>query len=385
MTGEPTADARARVVLARLVEPGSWPVHRAVAQRGAEDVAAALAAGAGLPDLPAPTAAAAQERARGLDVDAELAALQACGGRLLVPGDDEWPEARLHWSWSGKDLAAPPLHLQLRGPGRLDALAERAVAVVGARAATSYGAHVAQELALGLADQGHPVVSGGAYGVDAAAHRGALASAAGATVAVLACGVDVAYPRGNDRLLGRIAATGLLVSEQAPGASPTRRRFLVRNRLIAALSRGVVVVEAAVRSGSLSTAHRAHDLQRLVMAVPGPVTSALSAGCHALLRADAPAALVTGVGEVVALVGEPGEGALCDVRAPARLHDGLAADVRAVLEAVPVRGGAGEATVARAAGVAVLTVQMVLPELLVAGLVRRSDTGWVLTPLGQGR
>ncbi len=167
------------------------------------------------------------------------------------------------------------------------------VAVVGARAATAYGAYVAGDLSTALSDRGVAVISGGAYGIDAAAHRGALASTRTPTIAVLACGVDVAYPRGHDRLLRQIASTGLVVSELPPGSSPTRGRFLVRNRLIAALSLGTVVVEAALRSGSLATLERARLLSRHPMVVPGPVTSAMSAGCHAQLRHDPPAVCVT--------------------------------------------------------------------------------------------
>ena len=250
-----------------------------------------------------------------------------------------------------------------------------------------FRSHVASELALGLTDRGVAVVSGGAYGIDGAAHRAALTGGRAPTVAVLACGVDVAYPRGNDRLLAGIADRGLLVSEHSPGASPTRVRFLVRNRLIAALTCGTVVVEAALRSGSLSTAGRARELVRHVMAVPGPVTSAMSAGCHALLRGqhgEPPAELVTSAADVLALVGRLGEQGP-EERGPERVRDTLPELVRQVLEAVPVRGGAGEAGIAREAGVPVLAVQQVLPPLLVAGLVERCETGWRLTALGAGR
>ena len=371
-----------RLDLARLVEPGSWAVHDAVEQLGAQEVAAALRAGRRVGRVTAAVAAGAQARAEHLDAEHDLRRLAACGGRLLVPGDDEWPGQRLTWGWA-EQLPAPPLALHVRGALPLAQVVERSVAVVGARAATAYGAHVAGELGTGLTDRGWTVVSGGAYGIDGAAHRGALASGRGPTVAVLACGVDVAYPRGNDRLLERVAQQGLLVSEHPPGATPTRPRFLVRNRLIAALSVGTVVVEAALRSGSLSTASRARDLNRSVMAVPGPVTSALSAGCHRLLRERG--VLVTGVDHVLAQVGRIGEDDAPEERGPERPRDALPELVRRVLEAVPVRGGAGEATLARDAGVPVSVVQQVMPPLLVAGLVQRCDTGWRLTPLGAGR
>lgn len=386
MTG-PSADAVARLALSALVEPGLWSVHEAVATHGAEEVWAHLREGRALGALTPALVEGARARAGKHDVERDQARLVAAGGRLLCPGDEQWPTARLTWQRVSAQLAAPPLALQVRGPLALADTVERSVAVVGARAATAYGEHVATELALGAADRGVTVVSGGAYGVDGAAHRGALSGRAGATLAVLACGVDVAYPRGNDRLLTRVAAEGLLVSEHPAGTAPTRSRFLVRNRLIAALTRGTVVVEAALRSGSLSTAGRARDLLRPVMAVPGPVTSAASAGCHALLRGqdgDEAATLVTGIAEVLEVVGELGVDAAPVPRGQERVRDALPEVVRAVLDAVPVREGAGEATIARAAAVPVLVVQQVLPPLLVAGLVERCDTGWRLTSLGAG-
>jgi DNA processing protein len=326
--------------------------------------------------------AAASARADGYDPADDLARLQRCGGRLVHPGHPEWPAERLDWP-DGVLHDAPPLALCVRGAPSLVEATERSVAVVGARAATAYGAHVAAELSRALADHGIAVVSGGAYGIDAAAHRGALGAEAAPTVAVLACGVDVAYPRGNDRLLARAAQRGLVVSELPPGSSPTRARFLVRNRVIAALALGTVVVEAAARSGSLATADRARELGRHLMAVPGPVTSALSAGCHALLRDGA--TCVTRAEEVLDLVGVLGADAATPLRGPASPRDELSETVRRVLEAVPVRGGAGEAVLARDAGVSTLVVQQVLPPLLVNGLVERTSLGWRLTPLGAGR
>ena len=382
-------DRLARLALSRLVEPGSWSLHRAVQRDGAPAVWAALRTGRDVDGLSPAATTAAHGRVADTDAAVDLARLAACGGRVVCPDDDEWPGHRLVWSQRVPALAAPPLALQVRGPHRLDEAVETSVALVGARAATAYGEHVAGQLALELSDRGAGVVSGGAYGVDAAAHRGALSSGRAPTVAVLACGVDVPYPRGNDRLLARIAECGLLVSEHPPGATPTRPRFLVRNRLIAALSSGTVVVEAALRSGSLSTAGRARDLVRPVMAVPGPVTSALSAGCHALLRRaqdeEAAALLVTGAAQVMAVIGRLGADDEPEDRGPERVRDGLPQLVRQVLEAVPVRGGAGEATIAREAGVPVLQVQQVLPPLLVEGLVERCETGWRLTALGAGR
>jgi DNA processing protein len=170
--------------------------------------------------------------------------------------------------------------------------------VAGARAATAYGKHAATCIAADLAGQGWAIVSGGADGIDAAAHHGTL-TAGGVTIAVLACGPDAPYPRAHAGLLADIAVRGAVVSEYPPGRQPSRRRFLARNRIIAALARGTVIVEAAERSGTLATARHARDLARPLMAVPGPVTSAMSAGCHALIR-DQRAACVTSATDTVA-------------------------------------------------------------------------------------
>ena len=379
----PRAERAARLALSRVVEPGSQAVYAAVAELGAVQVWEALRDGRPCARLTDAVREGAALRARGYDPLHDLRSLQRCQGRFVCPGDEEWPAHRLDW-----DPAllhdAPPLGLHLRGPCRLDELAERSIAVVGARACTPYGALVAGELGFGLAERGVSVISGGAYGIDLEAHRGALSAEATPTIAVLACGVDVAYPRGNERVLARIAASGLLVSELPPGCAPTRVRFLVRNRLIAGLSLGTVVVEAARRSGSLATLDRARQLARTCMAVPGPVTSAMSAGCHQQLR-DNGAVCVTSAAEVLDLAGRLGDDAAVPERGPADPRDGLSETVRRVLDAVPVRTGAGEASIARAAGVSALVVQQVLPPLVLHGLVERSPTGWRLTGLGAGR
>lgn len=214
--------------------------------------------------------------------------------RFVIPGDQEWPQQL-------NDLAAPPLGLFVRGQADLRTLAVTSVAVVGSRAASSYGIRIASDLAADLADRGWSIVSGGAFGIDAAAHRGALA-VGGLTAAVLANGIDLAYPRAHTDLLSRIMDSGVVISEVPPGAAPTRFRFLTRNRIIAALTRGTVVVEAALRSGSLRTAAQAEELMRVVMATPGPIDSASSAGVHQWI-AQRRAELVTSADEVVGLVG----------------------------------------------------------------------------------
>ena len=376
-------ERHARAGLSRIVEPGSWQVHTAVRRDGAEAVWEALRHGRGVAGCSPALVAGAATRAEGHDPARDLDRLAAAGGRLLCPGDDEWPRQRL--TWATGEVDAPPLALHVVGPHRLDEAVERSVAVVGARAATAYGEHVAADLAGGLVDRAVTVVSGGAYGIDAAAHRGALAVGGAPTVAVLACGVDVVYPRGNTTLLRRVAAEGLVISELPPGCAPTRVRFLVRNRVIAALSLGTVVVEAARRSGSLSTLGRARRLGRRAMVVPGPVTSALSAGCHERLRDEVPAACVTCVEDVLEQVGRVGEDGVAPRRGPVSPRDELAETARRVLDAVPVRRSAGPASIAKAAGVAPLVVQQVLPALLVHGLVERTDEGYRLTGLGAGR
>lgn len=375
-------DREARLMLARLVEPGSWSVHRAVTERGAVEVARALSVGRPVPGISRRLTQGAEARADGWDLGQEQRRLEAVGGQVLVPGDPGWPDG-LTWEALSPELAAPPWALFVRGVGELAEVTARSVAVVGARACSSYGGHVARTLALGLADRGVTVVSGGAYGIDAHAHRGALAGTEARTVAVLACGVDVVYPRGNAQLLNTVTERGLLVSEVLPGSTPTRARFLVRNRLIAALTRGTVVVEAALRSGSLSTAHRAHELGRTVMAVPGPVTCSTSDGCHVLLR-DEQACLVTGAADVLALVGRAGEDLPGNTRGPTRVRDGLSESARQLLEVLPVSGGIGEAAIAQAVGVSVLVVQQLLPPLQINGLIQRGETGWALTALGAG-
>jgi DNA processing protein len=389
VSAAPSGEERAaRVGLSRIVEPGSQSIYRAVAASGPVEVWQALRRGLACGGVSDQLRAGAAHRARDYEPEQDLRRLQRCDGRVIVPGDDEWPERQLTWD---PDLMrdAPPLALYVRGPRRLDEAVERSVAIVGARAATQYGVHVAGTLALGVSDRGVAVVSGGAHGIDVAAHRGALASGRTPTVVVLACGVDVAYPRGHDRLLERLATEGLVVSELPPGCSPTRVRFLVRNRLIAALSLGTVVVEAARRSGSLATLDRAAKLTRVCMVVPGPVTSMMSAGCHERLRVplgeQGHVDCVTSAADVLDSMGRIGDDAAEPERGPVHPRDDLAETARRVLDAVPVRVGAGEASIARAAGVSTLVVQQVLPPLQVHGFVERTSTGWRLTALGAGR
>lgn len=360
----------ARAYLNRVGEPPAPALSALVAEVGPVHAARAVRDGAVSPAVAGETAARrTEDRA-----SADLAEIAALGGRLVVPEDAEWPAAALACFAGDRRLHAP-LALWVRGPATLQEVSTRAVAVVGARAATGYGEHVAAELAYGLAGRGVTVVSGAAYGIDGAAHRGAVAGA-GTTVAVLACGLDRVYPAGHAGLLRRIAEQGAVVSEYPPGTRPAKGRFLVRNRLIAALGGGTVVVEAGLRSGARSTAALAALLGRVVMAVPGPVTSALSAGCHELVREEN-ALLVTRFEEVVEAIGRLGDD-LADQpsHGPARPTDGLSAEQLAVHDALPARAPRHPERLSQDSGVPPDRVRAVLALLELRGLVGWGNTGW---------
>lgn len=245
------------------------------------------------------------------------------------------------------------------------------MALVGARASTGYGDHVAAELAYGLVRKGYTAVSGGAFGIDAAAHRGALA-AGGPTVAVLACGVDRAYPMAHAGLLDRIAETGLVLSEWPPGSEPLRFRFLIRNRVIAALTLGTVMVEAAARSGARQTLHRAHQLGRATMAVPGQITSSASAGCHEELRKPT-VQPVASVAHVLEEVGRIGVDLAPPVQGPERPEDLLDEVDRRLMDAVPARRTTTCAEIARVAGVPLRVAMTKVPALVTRGLLAEQD------------
>ena len=259
------------------------------------------------------------------------------------------------------------------GSRRLDDLFERAVAVVGTRAASGYGEHVTAEIAGDLAVDGWTVVSGAAFGVDAAAHRAAL-GVSGTTVAVLACGVDRAYPSAHTVMLRRIAEQGAVISEYPPGTSPARYRFLARNRLVAGTSGAVVVVEAGWRSGARNTASWGRRLGRPVLAVPGAVTSAASQGCHRMIR-EGEATLVGNAREVVEAAGGIGVGDDGDALWQRSL-DGLSGDMQVVYEAFPAVGSCGVPELSESAGLDSGRVRAALPLLEMEGLVVRDDTGW---------
>ena len=354
----------ARVAWAFLAEPREPGLTPLLDGLGAVEALARLRAGR-LPVRPGLAA-----RLPDLDVDDLVHAADRQGVHVLVPGDEGWP--------SGVDrLEHPPYALFVRGDPDLAGLVERGVAIVGSRAATEYGMRVSADLAEGLATRGWTVISGGAYGIDSAAHRACLA-AGGPTVAVLACGADRAYPAVHRGLLDEIARSAAVVSEVPVGFAPYRSRFLARNRIIATLARATVVVEASLRSGSLTTAREARDHHLPVGAVPGPVTSMASAGCHKLIR-DTDAVLVTDAAEVAELAARIGEDllpGLGDVPTPRRPEDDLDPDSYAVWSAVPVRGGASVERIAAAAGVDARALIGTLAALEALGLVRRDAGAW---------
>jgi DNA processing protein len=410
----------ARAGLTYLAEPGDPALGALLGICTPEEIMAAIKAdmlpgtGPGCGDSSA--SRAALERALGrwrlrlpqLPSDAEIAGACRGGIRLVCPEHPDWP--------GDLDQLGPdrPYALWLRGAADLRSSAQRSVSMVGSRAATGYGAHVAGEIAADLAERGWVIVSGGAYGIDAAAHRGALATQ-GITIAVLACGVDFPYPAGHAELFADIAAHGLVISEWPPGRRPARMRFLVRNRVIAALSCGTVIVEAGERSGALNTARHAAELGKPLMAVPGPVTSAQSAGCHRIIR-EWGASCVTRAADITDLLSPlsetdpqapagaesggagsggagsggagsgrgrgparpPGPGPTSPAWDPALPYDDLDADAARVLDALPARGGAGTSTIAVDAGVDLDTVLRCLGVLAGYGFIERGDDGWRL-------
>jgi DNA processing protein len=375
----------ARVALTWLAEPGNRLLWSLVEKYGAPETLDRLIRGEA-PDAALRTAVAA----RAADLDpARLGELtieraERLGTRIVVPSDEEWPSrveslATLTLDGPGRinQDVRPPLCFWVRGPWPLGETLERSVAVVGARAATPYGEHVTADISHGLAEHGWTVVSGGAFGIDAAAHRAAMA-AGGRTVAVLACGVDRPYPVGNSAMFERIADTGLLISEWPPGAEPLRHRFLIRNRVIAAATAGTVMVEAAARSGAAQTMSRVLALNRTAMIVPGPVTSAVSVGCHELLRERPETILVTGLPHVLEAVGPIGEYLADPPRGRSHRRDSLDEESALVLEALPRRGTATAEELAAKAGLTLRTVLRRVSLLEVAGLVERRGPGIAL-------
>ncbi|MEY4898893.1 MAG: DNA-protecting protein DprA [Actinomycetota bacterium] len=291
-----------------------------------------------------------------------LSTAVSVGAKVVRPTDSVWPAGLVDLGdhgprvvWCRGDIVALPQP-------------SSSVAIVGARASTGYGEHVAMDFAAGLTSRGFAVVSGGAYGIDGMAHRATLACG-GSTVAVLAGGIDQLYPAGHDELLRRIIASGVVISEVSPGGAPTRWRFLQRNRLIAAMAGATVVIEAGYRSGSLNTATHARDLDRPIGVVPGPVTSGASAGCHRLLRTNPATTLVTTVADVVEFFGIDANGERCDARDSdnvVRILDSLSSTKSRTVE-----------TIAAKAGIETATVTATLGTLEAEGRAARNPAGWI--------
>ncbi|OZB79964.1 MAG: DNA protecting protein DprA [Microbacterium sp. 13-71-7] len=351
-----------------ITEPGDGVAGAVVAALGPTEALDVVAGGYGgsaeSSGEERPAAGALREGRRRwaprLDPEPHLGGLRAAarlGVRLLLPSDPEWPA-------SAADLGAhAPLALWLRGDPI--APAGGGVAVVGARASSNYGEHVAGEFAGELAAEGRVIVSGGAYGIDGTAHRAAL-RAGGTTVAVLAGGVDRPYPSGHAQLFQRIEASGALVSEVACGVAPTRWRFLARNRLISALSAATVVIEAGQRSGSLNTAGHAAALGRPLGAVPGPITSTASAGCHRLLR-DYDARCITSVADVRELLGAAPVAARSSAEDP---------DMVRLADALNARAARSSTELAQRSGLSIDRVEALLGILELDGSAVRSERGW---------
>ena len=394
----------ARAALTYLAEPGDPWLAALVREHGAARALAAIRAGR----LPAGRRRDAAERAMArwrlrlasVPEPDEVAGQFARGIRLITESDAEWPDGLAELGDN------QPYAIWLRGAATdLGALCRHSVAIVGSRAATAYGSYMAAELAASIAARGWTVISGGAYGVDGAAHRGALA-AGGMTVAIMACGIDRAYPAGHEDLLDRVATAGAVISEWPPGQGVARLRFLVRNRVIAAITRGSLVVEAGRRSGALNTARHARDLGRPLMAVPGPVTSDLSAGCHSIIR-DWQGTLVTSADEAIEAVDRVGSAMGDGPRRPPSAtaadlpfgvptarsprdrptredlaRDALDREAAIVLDALPVRGGLSTSDIAARAGLEPKTVLARLAVLAVFGLAERTERGWRARPAG---
>ncbi|WP_243075022.1 DNA-processing protein DprA [Microbacterium sp. SS28] len=365
-------DRFARVVWSHLTEPGDAVAGRLIAELGASEALRAAVAG-GPQDLPG------VDRQQMIDarkrwmprlsresVRDSLEIAARIGLRLLSPEDEVWP-ARL----GDLDVHAPHV-LWVRGDASLAARAQPSVALIGARAATSYGEHVAIDLSAELCASGIAIVSGAAYGIDGAAHRTALA-AGGKTLALLAGGVDRPYPAGHTDLIGRIGDAGAVIGEAPPGSAPTKWRFLQRNRLIAALADATVVVEAGWRSGSLNTAGHALTLGRPVGAVPGPITSAASAGALRLLRESA-ATCITCAADVRELLGDAPPLALFDLDDSALRP--RTDDSTRVRDALSTRAWRLPDEVARRSGMSPGEVEAVLGLLMLGGEVEQSPLGW---------
>lgn len=372
MSGPPTGDRSALITLAHVLEPGDERWGELVASWGAQQVLDRIERGlTGHVHEEGVRARLAQVRSRTgdrWDPEDEAARL---GARIITSLDREWPS---QLSALGRTT---PLALWLLGAADLRLLALRSVAIVGARACTAYGEEVSRTWAADLAGDAWTVVSGAAFGIDAAAHRGAL-SAGGTTIAVLAGGIDVPYPRAHAPLIDAIADSGVVVSESPPGEQVRRHRFLSRNRLIAALGRATVVVEAAVRSGAAATAADARSLARPVLAVPGPVTSPASFGCHRMIQ-EGDALLASHVDDVrqaLDLTARSASSSAVQDRRTGR--DALPSREREVLDAMPARRSMSLDALVVAAGRSPGEVLAAAGVLVAEGWLALEADGWRL-------
>ncbi|WP_035748838.1 DNA-processing protein DprA [Glycomyces sp. NRRL B-16210] len=382
MTRLPKDPRLALMLLSSIVEPGDAELDDLVDEAGPVDAVRRVWEGT-VPDrlrrITGATVACTHDPADRAD---QLASATAdCGARFLVPGDPDWPDQLRDLMLvcdANEPHVRPPRGLWVRGEHDLAQLCRRSVAIVGSRAATEYGQHLADDLAADLTEAGWTVVSGGAFGIDRAAHLGALARG-GATVSVLASGVELPYPKANRSMFDLIAQRGLLLSEWPPGASAMKHRFLTRNRVIAALTAGTVVIEAANRSGARNTARHAAELGRVLMFTPGLVTSSQSAGVHQLAREPWEARLVTRAEEVIedlTGIGGPMAPAPPQERRPI---DRLTETEARLVEALP-RGYVVEAArLAAAAGVPAETATVTLARLKKIGWVDQIDNRWRLS------
>lgn len=373
-----TSPRQAYLALSLLAEPGDPRLVDMLAHAEPGGVIAAVAKGRPVGGVAPPTSWL--ERAERLDslVATTLVKARAAGLRWLSRADRDWPSQLddLDHLEPLNGATGAPMGLWLRGKGNLAKLTESSVAIVGARDATTYGAEIAADLGADVSDAGMTVVSGAAYGIDACAHRGALAMGK-PTIAVLAGGADVDYPRAHTALLARIAEEGLVVSEQAPGQTPMKARFLSRNRLIASLTQGTVVVEAARRSGSLNTLNWADQIGRATMAIPGPVTSQASVGAHEAMRTGK-AMLVTCGADIVEVLGGFGAAESAPARGPETVYDGMSVGERRALDAVPWGKPRATDDIAGELRVSGASALKQLNRLEALGFVARLPTGWTL-------
>ncbi|MEV6275854.1 DNA-processing protein DprA [Nocardia sp. NPDC051832] len=371
------------VYLSRVVEGPCAALSALIESVGVVEAARAVRECALPESLRGPTA-----RRRGMNcAERDLEVMERLGGRVVTPDDAEWPTWRLlglEQLQAGRDQdGAVPLVLWVRGAGSLVEVTARALAVVGARSSTRYGEQVTWDIVSDLAAEQWTIVSGAAYGIDAMAHRAALANGA-PTIAVLACGVDRPYPVEHDRLLAQIAEVGMIVSEYAPGTAARKHQFLARNRLIAALADGVLVVEAGLRSGARNTVKWARRLGRPALAVPGSVNSMSSVGCHRMIR-DGEALLVTRSDEVIDEAGPlrmslPGTAGV--VTGP---EDALSGDEATVFAALPKIGSRLPVDLAGRTDLPLPSVRAALAALELAELVGVGERGWYRLASGRRR